>query len=172
METLIQSLKERNCVFDLSPQGLSTLLKKYDPKIPNKHVYWTTDPEVELPIVRPRVGPGSEVPLTFEANWTQLLAKFGEDPALSEKIEGSWITYNYNEYYAAASRFALGLIHHGISERSTVSVLSYNCPKWAFAFHGTVMANVISTGVYLTNSPEACLYTINHSNSEAICVEN
>lgn len=151
---------------------MSTLLKKYDPKLPQKHVYWTTDPEVELPIVRPRSGVGSQVPLTFEDNWGNILSQFGDDPALSEKIDDSWVTYSYNEYYAACTRFGLGLVHHGATERATVSILSYNCPQWAFAFHGTIMANLVSAGIYLTNSPEACSYVLNHSKSEVVCVEN
>jgi long-subunit acyl-CoA synthetase (AMP-forming) len=33
------------------------------------------------------------------------------------------------------------------------------------------MYNCISNGIYITNEPEACLYQINHSDSEVIVVE-
>lgn len=82
------------------------------------------------------------------------------------------MTFTYREYYSAATKFALALIRFGCTERKTVAVLSYNCPKWAFAFHGAVMANMVSCGVYITNKAQACHYVLEHSDSEVCCVEN
>jgi len=43
---------------------------------------------------------------------------------------------------------------------------------WAFVFHGTIMANCVSCGIYITNKPDACHYVIEHSDTEVCCVEN
>jgi len=34
------------------------------------------------------------------------------------------------------------------------------------------MANMVACGIYITNSPEACHYVLEHSDSEVCCVED
>ena len=47
-----------NEYFYISPDGLSRLGKIYDPAEPNKHVNWTNDYTVELPIYVKKEGAG------------------------------------------------------------------------------------------------------------------
>ena len=49
--------------------------------------------------------------------------------------------------------------------------MGFNAPEWAITFVGTVMNNNVNTGIYITNTPEACLYQATHSESEVIVVE-
>lgn len=49
--------------------------------------------------------------------------------------------------------------------------MGYNSPEWIFTFTGGLMANSLVTGIYITNEPEACMYQINHSESEIVVVE-
>jgi long-subunit acyl-CoA synthetase (AMP-forming) len=46
----------------------------------------------------------------------------------------------------------------GINERKSVNVMGHNAPEWTIAFIGGIFYNSISTGVYSTNMPDACLY--------------
>jgi long-chain-fatty-acid--CoA ligase ACSBG len=59
----------------------------------------------------------------------------------------------------------------GVTERKAVNVMGYNCPEWAIAFLGGVFANCISTGVYITNLVDACLYQAENSEAELIVVD-
>jgi long-chain-fatty-acid--CoA ligase ACSBG len=58
-----------------------------------------------------------------------------------------------------------------VNERSSVAIMGFNAPEWAFSYIGGIMYNCVSTGIYITNEPEACLYQINHSEAEIIVVE-
>ena len=44
----------------------------------------------------------------------------------------------------------------GINERKAVNILGFNSPEWVIAFMGGLSYNAICSGVYATNTPEAC----------------
>ena len=46
----------------------------------------------------------------------------------------------------------------GITERKSVNIMANNAPEWAISFMGSIGANCVASGVYITNLPEACLY--------------
>ncbi len=60
----------------------------------------------------------------------------------------------------------------GITEKSSVNILSSNCPEWFISFMGAVCYNCIGTGVYTTNSADACVYQAQHSDAELIVVDS
>ena len=66
--------------------------------------------------------------------------------------------WSYNDYYKNAMLFAKALHKLGVSARSSVAIMGFNSPQWFFAFIGTVMYNNVATGIYATNSSDACLY--------------
>jgi long-subunit acyl-CoA synthetase (AMP-forming) len=45
------------------------------------------------------------------------------------------------EYYEASMKFAAALTKNSFTERSGVSILSYNNPEWFVVFNGTIFAN-------------------------------
>lgn len=45
-----------------------------------------------------------------------------------------------------------------VTERASVAIMGFNAPEWAFSYIGGIMYNCVSTGIYITNEPEACLY--------------
>jgi long-chain-fatty-acid--CoA ligase ACSBG len=49
--------------------------------------------------------------------------------------------------------------------------MGFNSPEWVIAFVGAVMYNCVGTGIYSTNTAEACLYQAEHSDAEVIVVE-
>ena len=156
----------------ISPEGLHDLRAKIDPSQPERNVIWATDSTAELPIIMTQSGPGAIAPITVMEWWKTVLEKYAKKPALSEKIAGKWQTLSYQEYYDLVVKFALGLVRLGISERSAVSILGYNSREWMIIFFGTIFANCVSCGHYLTNSPEAVQYVSNHSDSEVIAVDS
>lgn len=64
------------------------------------------------------------------------------------------------------------MILSGIDERSCVNIIGFNAPEWAIAFFGTIFANCVATGVYATNTPEACFYQADHSEAQMLVIEN
>jgi long-chain-fatty-acid--CoA ligase ACSBG len=156
----------------LSPQGVLEIPKLVDPKDPAKNFIWTTDPKVELPILLTKEGAGAIPPQTCMEMWKDTLIAHGDKPALSDKVNGKWQTINYKEYYELCIRFALGLIRLGVTERSAVSILGYNCSLWMIDYFGAIFANCIACGHYLTNTPDAVKYVIDHSDTEVMVVEN
>lgn len=68
--------------------------------------------------------------------------------------------------------FAKALAKLEINERSSVAIMGFNCPQWFFACIGSILYNCVITGIYATNSSEACYYQTHHSEAEIIVVEN
>jgi long-chain-fatty-acid--CoA ligase ACSBG len=58
-----------------------------------------------------------------------------------------------------------------VKERSGVAIMGFNSPEWVLSFIGGTMANCVTTGVYTTNAPDACIYQADHSESEVIVCE-
>lgn len=151
MEDFVKSLGEENLTLSISPQGLANIALNSNPNDPDQNLVWTTDANVELPIVMSKYGLGAEAPLTLMDQWQITLAQHAEKPALSQKIDGQWQFMTFNEYYEASMKFAAALTRAEITERTSVTVLSYNCPEWFITFNGTVFANLVSCGLYITN---------------------
>lgn len=156
----------------LSAEGMHALTQNYDPSCPERNVIWTTDPRVELPILVGNCETSALPPLTAMDLWQITLSKYGKKPAMSEKVAGKWQTISYEEYYDLAIKFAAGLVHHNISERSSVSILGFNSAWWFIDYFGAIFANCIACGHYLTNGPEAIQYMAQHSGTELFAVEN
>lgn len=172
MEDFINALNEEELTLNISPNGLANIAVNSDPNDPDKNLVWTTDAKIELPVILNKFGPGSETPLTLMDLWKISLSKFAAQPALSQKIDGQWQFMTFVEYYEASMKFAAALTKNNFTERSGVSVLSYNNPEWFVVFNGTIFANQISCGLYITNMPEANKFVIDHSDSEICVVEN
>lgn len=173
LEKLQEDFQKEGINLYVTPKALKSIQETFDPSEPYRNILWTTDPEIELPVMLYKYGEGSAAPLTMMELWDLVtLKQYADLPALSEKIDGRWNTINYREYYEECLLFARALVFRGITQRSAVSILSYNCKKWFFAFHGSYFANCVPCGHYITNSPEACRYVLEHSNSEICVVEN
>ena len=112
--------------------------------------------------------PPSTVPRVFREN--ALLEP--ERLALQVERGGASIEWTWAQYYSEARTFAKALMALGVRERAAVNIIGFNAPEWFIAFTGSILANLIPSGVYTTNSSEACLYVANHSEAEVIVAEN
>ena len=68
-------------------------------------------------------------------------------------------------------QFAKACTKSAVSERSGIAIMGFNAPEWTMSYMGGIMSNLIATGIYITNEPEACLYQINHAEAEVVVVE-
>ncbi|XP_077330376.1 long-chain-fatty-acid--CoA ligase ACSBG1 isoform X2 [Lithobates pipiens] len=60
----------------------------------------------------------------------------------------------------------------GLKQFYSVGILGFNAPEWFISAVGTVFAGGIATGIYATNSPEACYYVASDCRANIIVVEN
>ena len=49
--------------------------------------------------------------------------------------------------------------------------MGFNAPEWTIACIGAMLNNLVFTGIYITNAPDAVLYQTNHSESEIVVVD-
>ena len=85
--------------------------------------------------------------------------------------EGKEISYTWGDYFNNAFNFSKAITKMGTEERAAVAVMGFNAPEWMFAFVGGILNNQVSTGMYGTNSPEACLYQMTHSETQVLVCE-
>ncbi|XP_030647881.1 long-chain-fatty-acid--CoA ligase ACSBG2 [Chanos chanos] len=138
---------------------------------PAEHLWCTArDKAVKLRISES--GPGSEPPITIHQMFQQTVDKFGDHPALRWKINGSWTALTYREYYQQCRAAAKSFLKLGLERFHGVGILGFNSPEWFIADIGCIMAGGLATGIYTTNSPEACQYVAENCEANVLVVEN
>jgi long-chain-fatty-acid--CoA ligase ACSBG len=84
--------------------------------------------------------------------------KYKDKTSLFVERNGKILTWTWLEYWNDCLTFAKALGKIGVPERSAVAIMGFNAPEWVQACVGAIMYNCLATGIYITNSPEACLY--------------
>ena len=86
-------LKEHTLL--MSSEGLQRIVNS--PKTDNSYenIIWTSDYRTELPIRVAREGLAAERPITLNQAFVQTVEKYGSKPAMSEKVDGKWLTQNF-----------------------------------------------------------------------------
>ena len=100
-----------------------------------------------------------------------MVKQYAKHKTIFIERDGKILTWTWKQYYQDSMAFAKAVIKCGATDRSGVAIMGFNSPEWIFAFAGGLMANSLVTGVYITNEADACLYQINHSETEVVCVE-
>jgi long-chain-fatty-acid--CoA ligase ACSBG len=67
--------------------------------------------------------------------------------------------------------FAKSMAKLNLKERSAVAIMGFNAPEWVISFMGGIMYNCVSTGIYITNSLDACHYQTEHSEASLVVCE-
>lgn len=92
--------------------------------------------------------------------------------ALSEKIEGKWISYTSEEYSRIAHQFACGLLELGFIKGDKIMTVTNNRPQWNFVDMGMSMVGVVHVPVYTSMNEEEYSYIMDHSDAKMVIVSD
>jgi long-chain-fatty-acid--CoA ligase ACSBG len=151
----------------MSSQGYKNLVNPVD----GKGLHWVTDVNAEIPVKLKPSGPGSEKPITVSEMFLAAVKKRGPNNALFVERNGKVVTWTWDQYWLDSMKFAKACHKIGCKERSSTAIMGFNSPEWTIAFQGSVMNNMVGTGIYITNAPEACFYQADHSEAEIVACE-
>lgn len=82
------------------------------------------------------------------------------------------VIINYDEYQRTSRHIARSFIKLGLQPKKSVAVLAFNCPEWFYSEMGCISAGGIITGIYTTNSAEACHHILFESEANICVVDN
>ncbi|KAG7473399.1 hypothetical protein MATL_G00095330 [Megalops atlanticus] len=131
---------------------------------------WTTDASgsVQLRIDESCL----EEPITVHQMFRASVEKYGKLYALATKKKDKWEKITFSEYYHCCRAAAKSFLKLGLERFHSVAILGFNSAEWFFSAVGAIFAGGIMTGIYATNSPEACLHVAHDSRANIIVVEN
>ena len=138
----------------VSANGYQQLVKPEN----GKGLHWSCDVHDELPVKMRQSGPGSEVPYTLSQMYLNSVQSGGDRPAMWVERDDNKLCWTWNQYYQDTMKFAKACHQLGCTDRSAVAIMGFNSPEWAIAFMGGILNNQVNTGIYITNTAEACLY--------------
>lgn len=134
---------------------------------------WTTKP---FEPVKLRMGTGKGIdsapPITIPTAFERTVQKLPNHTALGVKRGGQWKRWTYQQYYTDVQRAAKSFIKLGLQPFHGVGILGFNAPEWHISYLGSIYAGGLGTGIYTTNTAEACQYVLEDSQSNIVVVEN
>ncbi|XP_061078000.1 long-chain-fatty-acid--CoA ligase ACSBG1 isoform X1 [Conger conger] len=131
---------------------------------------WTTEASGSVKLRIDETCP--EEPITVHQMFRASVEKYGDLSALATKRNDTWEKITFAEYYQCCRTAAKSFLKLGLERFHSVCILGFNSAEWFFSAIGTIFAGGIMTGIYATNSPEACLHVANDSRTSIIVVEN
>ncbi|XP_051551981.1 long-chain-fatty-acid--CoA ligase ACSBG2-like isoform X2 [Myxocyprinus asiaticus] len=133
---------------------------------------WSTARDKAVKLRMEALGLGSEPPMTVHQMFQATVEKCGDWPALQAKKDGMWFTLTYKEYYQHSRAAAKSFLKLGLERFHGVGILGFNSPEWFIADVGCILAGGLATGIYTTNTPEACQYVADNCQANVLVVEN
>lgn len=90
--------------------------------------------------------------------------------AIATKVDGSWQTLTWSEYWTAAREVAKGLIALGHEVGDCVAIVGNNRSEWVLCQFGIMSARGVPAPIYTTNTDEQTAYIVSHCKAKiAIC---
>lgn len=133
-------------------------------------VSWS--PEVPVKLRLQDSGPQSVAPKSIPTLFNQTVEKLPNNIALGVKGKnGENLTWTYSQYLEDVLNVSRGLIALGVEPFSSVCILGNNSPQWAIANFAAIHAGALPTGLYQTNSAEACRFIAHHSRASLIVLD-
>ncbi|XP_070524552.1 very long-chain-fatty-acid--CoA ligase bubblegum isoform X2 [Cardiocondyla obscurior] len=119
-------------------------------------------------------GPNSFTPVSIPGLFTKTAKLYPDHIAMVSRSDanGRRTTYTFQEYEATVRTVAKAFLKLGLERHHSVCIIGFNCPKWFIADLAAIYAGGLATGIYTTNSPEACQYCAEHSRANIIIVED
>ncbi|XP_033749841.1 long-chain-fatty-acid--CoA ligase ACSBG2-like isoform X2 [Pecten maximus] len=154
------------------PPQNGTTQRGRDTPVPATNL-WTTK---RFEPVKLRMGTGrgydTQPPMTVPSAFERTVQKMPNQPALGVKRGGQWKKWTYQQYYSDVQRAAKSFIKLGLQPFHGVGILGFNAPEWHISYMGSIYAGGLGTGIYTTNTAEACQYVLEDSQSNIAVVEN
>jgi len=105
-----------------------------------------------------------------------LLSRAAEDApdhtALAVHRDGDWVKWTYEKYLEDVRCVAKAFIKLGLKVGHGVGIIGFNSPEWFFSDLGCVFAGGLATGIYPTNSADACKYVLANCKANIVVVED
>ncbi len=98
--------------------------------------------------------------------------KYADQPAVSYKRGGAYLTLSYEQFYTRILMAARGLRKAGMQAGDKVAIFSENRAGWIIADLGIQSALGIGVPIYATNTGAQAAYVINHSGSRIVFVSD
>ncbi|XP_020293396.1 very long-chain-fatty-acid--CoA ligase bubblegum [Pseudomyrmex gracilis] len=119
-------------------------------------------------------GLNSYMPVSIPGVLSRTAKRYPDHIAMVSRpgLDGKRTTYTFQEYEQAVRTVAKAFLKLGLERYHSVCILGFNCPEWMIADLATIYAGGFATGIYTTNSPEACQYCAGHSRANIIIVED
>ncbi|KAM9096685.1 long-chain-fatty-acid--CoA ligase ACSBG2 isoform X1 [Sarcophilus harrisii] len=136
------------------------------------HALWTVRRDGEVRLRIEKFGFGSETPMTIHQFVKEAVVRYGQYMALGSKKKDRWHMLSYTEYYYECRKAAKSFLKLGLERFHGVGILGFNAAEWLIADIGAIFAGGLAVGIYTTNSPEACEYVLNHSQTNILVLEN
>ncbi|XP_070689704.1 long-chain-fatty-acid--CoA ligase ACSBG2-like [Pempheris klunzingeri] len=149
----------------LTPANVSTTLAPADQP-------WSSSRDKAVRLRMEGSGPASVTPITIHQMFLETVEKYGDHPALASKKEGQWVTLTWRHYYDQCRAAAKSFLKLGLERYHGVGILGFNAPEWFISDIGCIFAGGLATGIYTTNSPEACQYVAANCEANVLVVEN
>jgi len=141
--------------------------------------YTTSDPSVPVKLWMPLDDEECDdedvrTPLSVPTLFTRAAEDAPDHIALKVKRDkgGVWETWTYEEYLDSIRTVAKAFIKLGLKVGHGVGIIGFNSPEWFFSDLGCVFAGGLATGIYPTNSPEACQYVLANCRANICVVED
>ncbi|XP_062402556.1 long-chain-fatty-acid--CoA ligase ACSBG1 [Sardina pilchardus] len=113
-----------------------------------------------------------EEPVTVHQMFLASVQRYGGVFALATKKNDKWEKITFSDYYHCCRKAAKSFLKLGLERFHSVAILGFNSAEWFMSAIGGILAGGIMTGIYATNSPEACHYVASDSKADIIVVEN
>ncbi|XP_039307957.1 very long-chain-fatty-acid--CoA ligase bubblegum isoform X2 [Solenopsis invicta] len=119
-------------------------------------------------------GLNSIMPQSIPGIFTKTAKRYPDHIALVSRPDanGKRTTYTFQEYESSVRTVAKAFLKLGLERYHSVCILGFNSPEWFIADLAAIYAGGFATGIYTTNSPEACQYCAEHSQANIIVVED
>uniref|UniRef100_A0A8C9SVX6 Long-chain-fatty-acid--CoA ligase ACSBG1 n=1 Tax=Scleropages formosus TaxID=113540 RepID=A0A8C9SVX6_SCLFO len=111
-------------------------------------------------------------PITVHQMFKASVEKYNSLWALATRKKDKWEKITFSEYYHRCRTAARSFLKLGLERFHSVAILGFNSAEWFFSAVGTIFAGGVMTGIYATNSPEACHHVASDSKANIIVVEN
>ncbi|XP_058854583.1 long-chain-fatty-acid--CoA ligase ACSBG1-like isoform X1 [Acipenser ruthenus] len=113
-----------------------------------------------------------QTPITVHQMFKASEEKYKTLCALASKKNDKLEKITFAEYYQLCRRAAKSFLKLCLERFHGVGILGFNSAEWFISAVGAIFAGGIVSGIYTTNSPEACHYVAHNCKANIIVVEN